>query len=90
MEQMTNATGARELTRVQELVYELRIEQVMTKEVIAVSTDTTIAELKEVLRVNRISGCPVLQGDELVETGLPLLGIEGGVDVGRRKAAGFR
>jgi len=55
-----------ELTRIQELVYELKIEQVMTKPVITVTQDTTMSELKEVLRVNRISGVPVLEEDRLV------------------------
>jgi CBS domain-containing protein/anti-sigma regulatory factor (Ser/Thr protein kinase) len=55
-----------DLTRVQELVYELKIEQVMTKNVITVTPDCTIRDLKEILRVKRISGAPVVQGDELV------------------------
>ena len=55
-----------ELTRVQELVYELKIEQVMTKNVITVTPDCTIRELKEILRVKRISGVPVVEGDKLV------------------------
>lgn len=55
-----------ELTRVQELVYELKIEQVMTKNVITVTPDCTIQELKEILRVKRISGVPVVEGDKLV------------------------
>ena len=54
-----------ELTRVQELIYELKIEQVMTKQVITVTQDTRMGELKEVLRVNRISGVPVLEEDRL-------------------------
>ncbi len=66
MERVSGLSGVKELTRVQELVYELRIGQVMTKDVITVRSDQTIAELKEVLRVNRISGCPVMEGDQLV------------------------
>jgi CBS domain-containing protein len=53
-------------TKIQELIYELPIERVMKKEVIGVSPDTSMTELKEVLRVNRISGAPVLDGDQLV------------------------
>ena len=53
-------------TKLQELVYELPIERVMKKDVIKVSPNTSMAELKEVLRVNRISGVPVLDGDQLV------------------------
>ena len=55
-----------ELTRVQELAYELKIEQVMTKNVITITPDCTIRDLKEILRVKRISGVPVVEGDKLV------------------------
>ena len=53
-------------TKVQELIYELPIERVMKKDVVKVSPDTSMTELKEVLRVNRISGVPVVDGDRLV------------------------
>ncbi|MBC7234850.1 MAG: CBS domain-containing protein [Chloroflexi bacterium] len=66
MDQLSSASNIKELTRVQELVYELRIEQVMTRNVITVTPNQTIAELKEVLRVNRISGCPVVENGVLV------------------------
>jgi CBS domain-containing protein/anti-sigma regulatory factor (Ser/Thr protein kinase) len=56
----------REVTKLQELVYELRIEQVMVQDVISVAPDDSMRELKEVLRLNRISGAPVLRGGELV------------------------
>jgi CBS domain-containing protein len=53
-------------TKIQELIYELPIERVMKKDVIKVSPDTLMTELKEVLRVNRISGVPVLEEGRLV------------------------
>ncbi|RPI99146.1 MAG: CBS domain-containing protein [Deltaproteobacteria bacterium] len=53
-------------TKVQELIYELPIERVMKKDVITVSPGTSMTELKEVLRVNRISGVPVIEGGHLV------------------------
>ena len=53
-------------TKVQELIYELPIERVMKKNVITVSPSTSMSDLKEVLRINRISGVPVLDGDQLV------------------------
>ncbi len=53
-------------TKVQELIYELPIERVMKKEVIKVSPETSMTELKEVLRINRISGVPVVDGERLV------------------------
>lgn len=56
----------KELTRIQELVYELKIEQVMARPVISVTPETPLAELKEILRENRISGVPVLDAGKLV------------------------
>jgi CBS domain-containing protein len=53
-------------TKIQELIYELPIERVMKKNVIQVSADTSMTELKEVLRVNRISGVPVVDESRLV------------------------
>ena len=55
-----------EVTKLQELVYELKIEQVMTQDVITVSSDDSMRQLKEVLRLKRISGAPVLRDGELV------------------------
>lgn len=55
-----------QITRIQELIYELPIARVMTTQVITVSPDTPMSELKEVLRVNRISGTPVLEQGRLV------------------------
>ena len=54
------------VTKVQELIYNLPIEHVMKKEVITVSPETTIRQLKEILKVNRISGVPVLDEGRLV------------------------
>ncbi len=55
-----------EVTRIQELIYELAINRVMTKAVISVSPDTTVWQLKEILRLNRISGTPVVEDGRLV------------------------
>ncbi len=55
-----------EITRVQELVYELKIEEVMTNNVVTVIPETSMAELREVLQEHRISGTPVMQNGELV------------------------
>lgn len=62
----TAARQPLEVTKLQELVYELKIEQAMTKKVITASPDDTLRHLKDVLRINRISGTPVLLGEELV------------------------
>lgn len=60
------STDPKEVTKLQELAYELRIEQAMTKEVIVVSPEMTIAEFREILRANRISGTPVVEGGRMV------------------------
>ncbi len=65
MQQPLDRAGS-EVTRVQELVYELKIEQVMTRNVITVTPDCTIRDLKELMRVKRLSGVPVVAEGELV------------------------
>lgn len=55
-----------DFTKLQELAYEVRIEEVMTKSPVTVSPDTTMAELREILREHRISGTPVVEGDRMV------------------------
>ena len=56
----------KEITKVQELIYELKVEQAMTKDVIKVHPKNRMGELREILRVNRISGTPVVDEDKLV------------------------
>ena len=55
-----------EFTKKQELIYNLPIEDVMRKNIISVTPETTIRELKEILKINRISGAPVLDDGRLV------------------------
>jgi len=55
-----------EITRLQELIYELKIGEVMTGEVVTVAPQTSMAELREILREHRISGAPVVENGELV------------------------
>ena len=57
---------AKEITKLQDLAYELRVEQAMTENVITVSPSTTMAEFGEVLRTNRISGAPVVEAGRMV------------------------
>ena len=56
----------KEITIRQELAYELRIGQAMTENVITVAPDITMADLREVLRRNRISGTPVVVDERLI------------------------
>ncbi len=55
-----------EFSRVQELIYELQIKQVMTKPIVVINPEQTIADLKNLLRTNRISGAPVVENGKLV------------------------
>jgi len=54
------------VTKAQELVYELRIRDAMTKEIITISPDKNIKDLRNLLKENRISGVPVVNGGDLV------------------------
>ncbi len=55
-----------ELGKVQELVYELKVEDVMTRDVITLPASASMHDLEQVLRVERISGVPVVEAGELV------------------------
>jgi CBS domain-containing protein/anti-sigma regulatory factor (Ser/Thr protein kinase) len=52
--------------KVQELVYELKVEAVMTRKLITVAPEAPMSELRSLLRENRISGLPVVRGQNLV------------------------
>ena len=54
------------VTKIQELVYELKIKQVMMSPVLSVTPETRMSELKEILRRRRISGTPVVEDGRLV------------------------
>jgi len=56
----------KEVTKLQELTYELKVEDAMTREVVTVTPQTTMAEFREILRTHRISGTPVLEHGQLV------------------------
>jgi CBS domain-containing protein/anti-sigma regulatory factor (Ser/Thr protein kinase) len=59
-------SGKAKFTRTQELVYEMKVDEVMTRDVVTVTPRTSMAELREVLRSNRISGAPVVSEGRLV------------------------
>jgi len=52
--------------RIRELTYRLKVEQAMTRDVISVHPRDRMSDLREIMRVNRISGTPVVDQDELV------------------------
>jgi CBS domain-containing protein/anti-sigma regulatory factor (Ser/Thr protein kinase) len=55
-----------EVFKAQELVYELRIGDIMTRKLITVPPETTMREVKQKLRDHRISGLPVMRDGHLV------------------------
>ncbi len=52
--------------RVQELIYGLRISEVMTSKVFAVSKNCTMRDVREIMRNNEISGVPVVDSKRVV------------------------
>ncbi|MHB9033102.1 MAG: CBS domain-containing protein [Anaerolineae bacterium] len=57
---------ANTVSRVQELIYELKISEVMTREIATISAQATMRDLKNLLRDRRISGVPVVENERLV------------------------
>lgn len=54
------------ITKTQEMVYEMKVVEVMTTDVITVQTKDSMSSLRDVFRDNRISGLPVLDDGQLV------------------------
>jgi CBS domain-containing protein/anti-sigma regulatory factor (Ser/Thr protein kinase) len=57
--------AANEVAKAQELVYELKIGEIMSRKLITIPPTATMHEVKNLMRDNRISGIPVLVGEEL-------------------------
>jgi CBS domain-containing protein/anti-sigma regulatory factor (Ser/Thr protein kinase) len=57
---------AHDINRVEELSYDLKIHEVMSTELRTTTPDMPLSDVLEILRINRISGVPVLQDDEMV------------------------
>lgn len=57
---------AHEINRVEELAYDLKIREVMTAAVKTATPDMPLSAVLEILRLNRISGLPVVDGEILV------------------------
>jgi CBS domain-containing protein/anti-sigma regulatory factor (Ser/Thr protein kinase) len=53
-------------TKTQEMIYEMKVDEVMTRRVVAVHPDHRMSELRRLLRENRISGIPVVDKGQLV------------------------
>lgn len=57
---------AQEVTKIQEMIYEVLVGEVMTKEVISVIPSMAMRDLRSILRDKRISGTPVVENGRLV------------------------
>ena len=55
----------KKFTKTRELIYELKVNQVMTKNIITVKPDMMMHHLRHILRANNISGTPVIQNNKL-------------------------
>ncbi|MHC4311046.1 MAG: CBS domain-containing protein, partial [Planctomycetota bacterium] len=55
-----------QFTKTRELVYEMKVNEVMTKNVVMVEPEMRMSELRQILRTKRISGTPVVSQDRLV------------------------
>lgn len=53
-------------SKIQELTYELKVEQVMHKDVTTLRPDSTMNEVRSILKKNKISGLPVMDNGKLV------------------------
>ncbi|MFC1619573.1 CBS domain-containing protein [Candidatus Neomarinimicrobiota bacterium] len=58
--------NTKEVTKVQELIYEMKVGQVMVKDLITVTADRRMSDLRTLLHDERIAGVPVLENDKLV------------------------
>ncbi len=56
----------KDISKIQELVYELKVRDVTKKKTIKITPSTQMSKLRELLRENRISGTPVVEDGELV------------------------
>lgn len=57
---------AHDITRVEELSYDLKIADVMSREIRSLTPNQTMRDLFDLLRKNRISGAPVVENEKLV------------------------
>ena len=57
---------AENITRVEELAYEIKVQEVMTADPKTVTVDTPMHNVVELFRQERISGAPVVENDKLI------------------------
>jgi CBS domain-containing protein/anti-sigma regulatory factor (Ser/Thr protein kinase) len=54
------------ISKIQELIYEISVGEVMKANLVTVSPQTPMSQLRDILREKRISGTPVVEDDKLV------------------------
>lgn len=59
-------TNQKKFTKVQELVYELKVGDAMAQDIVVIKPDSMMSELRDILQKHRISGVPVTQNDKVV------------------------
>jgi len=52
--------------KVQELAYELKVEEAMSREYVSVAPNDTMSEVRKILKEKRISGLPVVENERIV------------------------
>jgi CBS domain-containing protein/anti-sigma regulatory factor (Ser/Thr protein kinase) len=57
---------AHDISRVEELSYDLKIHEVMTADLKIATPELPLSRVLEILRLNRISGLPVVENDRLI------------------------
>src|SRR5215211_2910728 len=57
---------AQEINRIEELSYDLKIREVMTADLKTAPPDLPLSKVLDILRINRISGLPVVENGKLV------------------------
>jgi predicted transcriptional regulator len=57
---------AEDITRVEELSYELKINQVMTSNIHVIKPEVSMEEVADLFRSSRISGAPVVVDGQLI------------------------
>ncbi|MFO7905544.1 MAG: CBS domain-containing protein [Planctomycetota bacterium] len=65
-ERDTSVSGEKKITKTQEMIYEMKVRDVMTRDVITVGPKELMSKLRGILRHNRIAGVPVVDGPKLV------------------------
>ena len=63
---MDTMDSPRHVGKIRELVYELKVEAVMTRKLITLAPEAPMSGLRSILKSNRISGVPVVSGQTLV------------------------